>query len=64
VTFVKYPSFQEFRKKYELTQVAKGNCPRINASGLPCITKIKHMVNGLKKLLPIMRYDDKTLFER
>ena len=39
-------------------------CPRIDASGLPCITKVNHMVNDLGKLLPIMEYVDETLFER
>jgi hypothetical protein len=59
-----YLSFQEFGQESELTQVAKGKCPRIDASGLPCITKINHMVNDLGKLLSIMEDVDETLFER
>jgi hypothetical protein len=54
----KYLSFQEFGQESELTQVAKGKCPRIDASRLPCITKINHMVNDLGKLLSIMEYID------
>jgi hypothetical protein len=50
----KYLSFQEFGQESELTQVAEGKCPRIDASRLPCITKINHMVNDLGKLLSIM----------
>ena len=57
-------SFQEFGQEFELTQVAEGKCPRIDASRLPCITKINHMVHYLGKLLPIMKYIDETLFER
>ena len=60
----KYLSFQEFRQESELAQVAEGKCPRIDDSGLPCITKINHMVNDLGKLLSIMEYVDETLFER
>jgi hypothetical protein len=47
-----------------LNQIAEGKCPRIDANRLPCITKINHMVNDLGKLLSIMGYVDKTLFER
>jgi len=47
-----------------LAQVAEGNYPIINVSGLPCITKINHMVNGLEKLLPIMGHIDESLFKR
>jgi hypothetical protein len=57
-------SFQEFGQEFELTQVAEGKCPRIDASRLPCITKINHMVHDSGKLLPIMEYIDETLFER
>jgi hypothetical protein len=64
MTSVKYPSFQEFRQESKLTQVAKRDYPIIDASGLPCITKINHMVHGLEKSLPIIRYADKTFFER
>jgi hypothetical protein len=51
-------------QKSELTQVVEGNCLRIDACGLPHITKINHMVNDLEKLLLIMGYVDETLFER
>jgi acetolactate synthase small subunit len=54
MTSIKYPSFQKFRQVSELTQVAEGNCPRIDVSGLSCITKINHMVNDMEKLLPII----------
>jgi len=60
----KYLSFQEFGQESELTQVAEEKCPRIDASRLPCITKINHMVNDLGKLLSIMKYIDETIFER
>jgi len=60
----KYLSFQEFGQESELTHVAEGKCPRIDASNLPCITKINHMVNDLGKLLSIMEYIDETIFER
>jgi hypothetical protein len=64
LTFVKYQSFQEFGYESKLAQVAKGNYPIINVSGLPYITKINHMVNGLEKLLPIMGHIDESLFKR
>ena len=60
----KYLSFQEFRQESKLAQIAEEKCPRIDVSGLPCITKINHMVNDLGKLLSIMEYVDETLFER
>ena len=60
----KYLSFQEFGQESELAKVAEGKCPRIDASGLPCITKINHMVNDLGKLLSIMEYVDETFFKR
>ena len=60
----KYLSFQEFGQESELTQVAEGKCPRIDASRLPGITKINHMVNDLGKLVSIMEYIDETIFER
>jgi hypothetical protein len=63
MTYIKYPSFQEFGQEFELTQVVEGKCSRIDASGLSCNTKINHMVNGLEKLLPIMGYIDETLLE-
>ena len=59
-----YLSFQEFGQESELAQVVEGKCPRIDASGLPCITKINHMVNDLGKLLSIMEYVDETFFKR
>ena len=52
----KYLSFQEFGQESELAQIAEGKCPRIDASGLPCITKVNHMVNDLGKLFSIMEY--------
>jgi hypothetical protein len=64
LTFVKYQSSQEFGYDSELAQVAEVNYPIINVSGLSCITKINHMMNGLEKLLPIMGYINETLFER
>jgi hypothetical protein len=61
---IKYQSFHKFGQESELTQVAKGKCPRINISRLPEITKINHTVNDLEKLWSIMGYVDDTLFER
>ena len=60
----KYLSFQKFGQESELAQIAERKCPRIDVSGLPCITKVNHMVNDLGKLLSIMEYVDETLFER
>jgi len=54
----------ELMQKSKLTQVVEGNCPRIDARGLPHITKINHVVNDLEKLLLIMEYVDETLFKR
>ena len=60
-----YQSFHKFGQESELTQVAKGNCSRINISTLPEITtKLNHTINDLEKLWSIMRYVDDTLFER
>jgi len=54
MTPVKYPFFEELMQKSELTQVVERNCLRIDACGLPHITKINHTVNDLEKLLLIM----------
>ena len=58
----KYLSFQKFKQESKLTEIFEGKCPKIDASGLLCLTKINHMANDLGKLLSIIWYVDKTLF--
>jgi hypothetical protein len=64
MTSIKYLSFQDFGQKSEMTQLAEGNCPGINANELTHITNVNYMINDLEKFIPIIGYIDETVFER
>jgi hypothetical protein len=57
-------TLSEYEKKFEIMQLAEGNCPRTKARELPYITKVHCSVNNMKKLGSIMGYMNETRFER
>jgi hypothetical protein len=56
-------TLSEYEKKFEIMQLAEGNCPRTKARELPYITKVHCSINNMEKLVSIMSYIDETLFE-
>jgi hypothetical protein len=57
-------TFSGYGKRSEMILLVEGDYPRTKVKELLRITKLHYPVDNIKKLMPILGYIDKTLFEK